>query len=716
MTEQSKLSHALALAKRGFRVFPLCSNSKLPAIKDFPTEASSDPEKIRIWWTQHSEFNIGISTNGLLALDVDVKNIEKNGLETLERLRKIGKVLPPTTTQTTATGGIHFIYATPQPVRNNASKIGPGLDIRGDGGYLVGGGSIVNGKEYRIDSRSLNTTPQWLLEACGQARDEKPQAHIKIAGVNEERAKARGSKYLSELPPVSAGSRNQEAYRVAAMLKDYGTSQEDTFILMMDEWKCEPPLELDELKAVVTSAYKYGKEAQGSAAPEAMFSAPAVEEDKGRHPFEILNDEYAFVTMGSSHRIIQETTDEDNNPTVVHLNEETFHKKLASRKLQTGDAESKPLTRSWMTSSIRRSYDGIVFSPGLKIDPRFYNLWRGFSYKPLEKDEVPTEVMIEAVRKFEEHLFVNVCDSNVDHYNWVYGWFAHIIQKPWEKIGVALVMKGKKGVGKNILLDSVGNLFANHFMVTAQKRYLSGQFNSHMENLLLMVLNEAFWSGSKEELGILKNLITEPTITIERKGVDSYDTKSRLRLAVIGNEGWLVPASDDERRYAVFNIGEDRMQDTVFFTALREGMEAGGYRYLLTKLLAFDFSHINLREAPQTAGLLEQKERSLSPIEKLWYDYIYQGYVPGLGFDDGNWLTEVDFQTFYNTMVNELKNRRHALWLGGNKEFMIEFNKFIPSAKLFKGTDGLIKLRLPPLDVCRNMWDKKLGATPEWNA
>lgn len=716
MTAPNKLSSALALAKRGFRVFPLGPNSKVPAEKvsiNFPVIATTDPEKIKTWWGQCADFNIGISTNGLLAVDVDVKSKDKNGLDTIERLLKVGKVLPPTTTQTTTTGGMHFIYATPQGVSNSASKLGPGLDIRGDGGYLVAAGSTVNGKTYQIDSRSLNTAPQWLVESCGLAREEKPQAHLKIEGVNEERAKERGSKYLSELLPITEGSRNQDAYRVAAILKDFGLEKQDTFLLMMDEWKCEPALELDELKAVVTSAYRYGKEAQGSAAPEAMFGKPGTEEDKGRHPFEILNGEYAFVMMGSSHRIIQETTDEEGTPVIFHLNEDSFHKKLAARKLQTSDAESKPLTKAWISSTARRTYEGIVFAPGMKIDPRFYNLWRGFSIDPIALNEPPTEVMIEAVKKFEEHLFVNVCESNTEYYEWVYTWFAHIIQRPWEKIGVALVMKGRKGVGKNILLDTVGNLFSNNYMVTANKRYLTSQFNSHMENLLLMVLDEAFWSGSKEDHGILKNLITAPEITIERKGFDSYDAKSRLRIAIIGNESWIVPASEDERRYAVFNVGESRMQDTDFFTALREGMEAGGYRYLLRKFLDWDISKINLRKAPQTEGLREQKEESLSAFQKLWRDYLIQGYVPGLGFEEGQWITKVNLTELSDRMHGELKTKGNSLWKWNIRDFEIELKEVLPGVKIFR-TSNVLTLEIPSLKICRELWDKKMGAPSKW--
>lgn len=711
----SKLTSALKLASYGFKVFPLAPNSKVPmkGFTDFAGKATTDKEQINEWWDNDRNLNIGISTDNLLVVDVDTKDSKKDGIETLAKLNREGRVLPPTAQQLTTTNGLHLIYKTPYPIRNSASKLGPGLDVRGRGGYIVGAGSTIGSKEYTIDFRPIPVAPDWLLDSCAEANVGKPRAHVKIEGVDPEKAKTRGLKYLNGIETVLGGSRNAEAFKVAAKLKDLGLEREDTFLMMMDEWKCEPSLELAELKAVVTSAYKYGKEAQGSAAPEAMF-APPVEENLGKHPFEIVNEEYAFVTMGSGHRILREHINHGGSFSVDYLHEETFHRKLASRKFQTADGQVKPLTKAWMASDVRRTYDSIVFSPGENVDQRYYNLWRGFSVEPLAENEKPTEIMIEAVRKFEEHLFVNICDSNTEYYDWVYGWFAHIIQKPWEKPGVALVMKGRKGVGKNVLLDCVGTLFRPNYMVTAQKRHMTGNFNSHMENLLLLVLDEAFWSGSKEDAGILKALITAPDLEIERKGVDSYTVKSRLRTAIIGNEDWIVPASEDERRYAVFNVGESRMQDTIFFTALNEGMNAGGNRYLLTKLMQFDLSKMDIRNAPQTEGLAEQKENSLSPVEKWWFDSISQGYFDGLSFNEGEWVTRIDWKHFVDGILHHLKSRRHTIWFGGDKELLRDLKKLMPVIDVSKNPGELLHIDLPSLEECRAAWEKRMRVTIPW--
>lgn len=709
-----KLESALQLASHGFRVFPLTANSKIPmkGFTNFSERATTDERQIEKWFSG-TDFNIGISTEDLLAVDIDVKN-GAQGLETIAKLNNEGKILTPTTQQITPTGGIHLIYKTPYAVRNSASKIGPGVDIRGKGGFLVGAGSVIDGKFYKIEYRPTPEAPRWLFESCSEARTEAPQAHIKLEGINQDQANTRGLSYLNSIPKVLSGNRNAEGFRVAARLKDFGVDKNDTFLLMMEEWKCEPPLELTELKAVVTSAYKYGKEPQGAAAPETQFepvTTASTEIDTGENPVQILNKEYAFITMGSTHRILRETTDERGDLKVQYLSEDTFHKKLLSRNFQTGDGRIIKLSKHWIASHERREYERAVYAPGLKIEDRFYNLWRGFSVKPLEPTEAVTEDMLTATSMFEEHLLKNVCENNKEYAHWVMAWFAHIIQKPHTITASALVLKGKKGVGKNVLLDCVGALFNPHYMVTADKRFLLGNFNAHMEHTSLLVLDEATWGGAKEEDSKLKALITGKELEIERKGVDSYKARSYINVAILGNEDWIVPATEGERRYAVFNVGEGRKKDTVWFGKLIKAMENGGSRYLLTKLLEYDISKVDFRNPPETEALGEQKLQGLNPLEAYWYDALRSGYIEGLNFlEDKKWETKIDVADFYPSAKRSIESIR-------GKSSYLTTSKFLKLMKDVLPVGSKLTFNIciiPSLDECREDWDKRIGYKTEW--
>jgi hypothetical protein len=134
---------------RPARVFPLLPNSKKPAIDHWPEQATDDMTKLRRWFDgQFKDHNIGVATGkGLIVVDCDVKD-GRNGLESLELLDSLG--LPTGYRVVTPSGGLHVYLLVDEAVRNSVDRLAdfPGIDIRGDGGYVVGPGSSINGKMY----------------------------------------------------------------------------------------------------------------------------------------------------------------------------------------------------------------------------------------------------------------------------------------------------------------------------------------------------------------------------------------------------------------------------------------------------------------------------------------------------------------------------------------------------------------------------------------
>lgn len=184
------LEAALAYARRGWRVIPIPPGLKFP--QGFPAwqrEGSTDEAKIRHWWGQAPDHGIGIvtgATSGLWVLDVDVAD-GKRGDETLAELIDAYGPLPDTYEVVTGSGGRHIYFAWPhgQTIRNSASgRLGPGLDVRGEGGFVVAPPSIhANGTAYELEASStvdLAHSPGWMLakldEPEPQARRSAPSA------------------------------------------------------------------------------------------------------------------------------------------------------------------------------------------------------------------------------------------------------------------------------------------------------------------------------------------------------------------------------------------------------------------------------------------------------------------------------------------------------------------------------------------------------------
>jgi hypothetical protein len=359
----------------------------------------------------------------------------------------------------------------------------------------------------------------------------------------------------------------------------------------------------------------------------------------------------------------------------------------------------------------RRSYEGVVFWPEKPVPLRFYNLWRGFAYAPSEgKASHP------ALSAFLSHALENVCGGAESLFKWLMGWFAHLVQKPWEKPLTALVFRGSKGVGKNALLERIGKLLGPHFMVTANKRCLTGTFNAHFENCLLLTLDEAFWSGDKQAEGQLKDLITGQHHNIERKGYEIYKVDNRTRVTIVGNETWLVPASNDERRFAVFDVGEGRKQDRRFFTEMREGMEQGGYSHLLRYLLDYPLATIDVNAAPDTTALREQKEASLAPMQQWWRDCIEEGRIAG--GDVEGWPANVATDRLRSAFRRYARERNIRCRMPDDRIFGKEIVQCAPSlGKKRVRVDGELRnvYALPSLAVARQEWAEFIGHGITWS-
>lgn len=356
------------------------------------------------------------------------------------------------------------------------------------------------------------------------------------------------------------------------------------------------------------------------------FDAASVESESKGSGYSVtkMNREFCLVLMGSKAVIVREQKSGPIEDRLRVLSLEAFRAKFLNQHTIIRDANGKEkavtFATAWLSDFKRRTYDGIEFRP----DPsdatgtkHYLNLWRGFGLKAKGKTD--------GYAIFRDHLLSNVCSGDAELYGWLFGWFAHLVQRPRERPGTALVFRGRMGAGKTKIGEVVGSLFPSHYFLVDDPRYVVGQFNAHMASCLLLQADEAVWAGSKEAEGRLKGLITSNSQMIEQKGVDAVRLDNFVRLIMTSNEGWVVPAGKDERRWAVFDVDPRCAQNHDYFREMQAELDNGGREALLHDLLTFDLSKVDPWTIPRTNALLEQKIRSLDPLDSWWLERLRSG-------------------------------------------------------------------------------------------
>jgi hypothetical protein len=237
------LRSALAAAMLGWHVFPCAADGKRPALRgNWQDLATTSPDQIRDWWTR-APYNIGIACgpSGLIVIDLDMPHDEDeddeeaadgalfplSGADILSGLARQHRERYPGGTYIvdTPSGGCHLYFsaAGDARVRNSAGAVGPHIDVRADGGYVVGAGSRIDGRAYTARGpRAAAPLPSWLAQLT---RDSyvPPTAgaqRLPVAGLAQGRAYAMAA-LRAETERVAAarpGTRNVTLNRAAFSL------------------------------------------------------------------------------------------------------------------------------------------------------------------------------------------------------------------------------------------------------------------------------------------------------------------------------------------------------------------------------------------------------------------------------------------------------------------------------------------------------------------
>lgn len=270
-TTNPLLQAALAYAARGWSVFPAhgvvggvctcggaarCSPGKHPRTTDGLHAATTDPVRIRGWWRRWPDSNLAIRTgkaSRLVVLDID----GEEGEAELARLERRHAALPPTL-QVRTGGGRHLLFYHPgEEVRCSVRRIGPGIDVRGNDGYIIAPPSRhARGVCYR-----------WIPHDPG----EDPPASLPVwllALLRTPDSPTSGEQDQT----VPQGRRNNYLFSLAAAMRRRGLAPEEIepALQRVNERRCEPPLPEREVNGIAQSAGRYASREPTAGGPVAL--------------------------------------------------------------------------------------------------------------------------------------------------------------------------------------------------------------------------------------------------------------------------------------------------------------------------------------------------------------------------------------------------------------------------------------------------------------
>ena len=326
-------------------------------------------------------------------------------------------------------------------------------------------------------------------------------------------------------------------------------------------------------------------------------------------------------------KIIQEDGSKFRLPEIFQnlMSYADFHNQYAEKRITDPFGNSNGFTYEWIKDSRSNKYnDGIDFNPRCVGPGKMggkYNTYSGMSVEP------DSTKSCEKIKQMVKDMCIN---HPIKDYYFLEKYLAHMMKKPWELPLVAIVIRGNKGTGKGTLIEKIiKKIWSQHQLVTGHIEQVTGKFNSATMNTILVYLAECSWGGYKDQDSVLKNMITNLDISIEKKGQDPFEVKNYSRVFISSNEEWVVPATSDDRRYFFLNVSDKWSKNFEYWSEIYNEIDNGGVEaylhYLMNEVDIEDFKPFSDLPKENISMANDMIQRSYSSIERFLNSWIEDG-------------------------------------------------------------------------------------------
>lgn len=262
--------------------------------------------------------------------------------------------------------------------------------------------------------------------------------------------------------------------------------------------------------------------------------------------------------------------------------------------------------RVWVSDPDIKTYSRIVFDP-LNSDSRALNLFSAYCHF---KDGLK---VVNVDRAFEHYK--SLCGYDNACFEYLMNYFAHIVQKPYERVNTAVVMYGSEGIGKNIGIGFIGNIIGKQYWGESScPDDLFGKFAKGMFNRIIFVYDEGQKGDTKGFMNRLKTAVTSDKLRVEFKGKDQYEVDNYCRLFFPTNDREPFPIVKGARRWfylkgsdKYIDLGKEKSAD--HFESLSKWLKDDNVLYSFYQFLKNrDISQWNANVVPQSDGLKQATE------------------------------------------------------------------------------------------------------------
>jgi Family of unknown function (DUF5906) len=301
----------------------------------------------------------------------------------------------------------------------------------------------------------------------------------------------------------------------------------------------------------------------------------------------------------------------------------------------------------------RRTKHFTCFDPRGGAPPNTFNFWPGFGVNIRHVDDD----FLEWYDKWKLVIdFLNdiICSDDDVSYDYLQQWIGHLIQRPWEKPEVSIVLIGTKGTGKSLFAKLLERLIDGDrkyclYFKTVKEKDFTGNFNDHLRHKLLFTLDEASYMRSPSILSVINDIVTSKEVAIGKKFASTTMSEDFLRVVINANPPWTLPVTWDERRFLVLNPSQERLGDSEYYAqiddALNDMRVIEALHYIFSEV---DITKFNPRIVPHTEAMMRNRIAQLSGIDLWVFELANYGFIDAWKIDGEAFILKDTLRHSYN--------------------------------------------------------------------